>query len=94
MSDKTISVGSVSKVIALITSIIAAWIFLTSNFVSAADYHEDSLVMQATFIALRIDIVESRIERETDIDKKKKLERSRDNLERQQDIIMEKQLDN
>ena len=93
MSDKTISVASVSKVIALITSIIAAWIFLTSNFVSAADYREDSLVMQATLVEINLDIIEDRLDRETDEARKEKLKHRRAKLERQQEIIMERQLD-
>ncbi len=79
-----------------IGTVIAAWVFLTSTFVMAADYHEDSLTMQATLIEMQIDIIEDRIERAEDqVDpiKVEKLKHRRNRLERKMDIVMEKQLE-
>ena len=94
---QTITVSAVSKVIGLIGSVIVAWVFLTSTFVSAGEYHDDQLALRGTLVAIHINLVESRIDRAEDnfdMDEVKELEHQRDLLERQQEIIMEKQLDN
>lgn len=93
---QTITVTQVSKVFGLIGMIAGALLFLFSTFVLAADYRDDQLTMQATFIEMQLDSLEDRIERATyklDIDKVNKLEHRRDRLEKKQDIIMGKQLE-
>ncbi len=97
MKDLHITVSSVSKVIGLIGSVVVAWVFLTSTFVSAGEYHEDQLALRATLVAIQVNLVEEQIDRaekDYDMEKVKKLEHTRGKLERQQEIIMEKQLEN
>ena len=81
----------------LIASVIIVWLFLTTQFVSAADYQEDRLDFKATLISMQLDLVQDRLDRavaRNDTVQIKKIERHRDQLERQQGMIMEKQLDN
>ena len=96
MSEKTISVGSVSKVIALISAIVGAWLFLTTHLVMAGEYQEDRLEMQAVLVAIQVDLLDVRIKRATkdnDVEEVKELEYHKQRLERHQDMILNKQLD-
>ncbi len=91
-----ISISSLSKVFALIGTIIGAWLFLSSTFVNAADYREDSLIIQASFVEMQLYALEDRIDRAKytlNSELVDKLERRRNRLERQQEIIMEKQFE-
>jgi len=79
----------------LIAGSILTWVFLSNQFVTAAEYNQDRLAYHATMVAIQVELVEIRIddaEDDSEPDRVKELERRRGRLERQQEIIMEKQL--
>jgi len=95
MEQKTIK--HIAEGFGLVASVIVGWLFISAQFVSAADYQKDRLDLQATMLSIQLDYVEDRLDRaiaRRDVDQIKKIEHHRGQLERQQVIIMEKQLDN
>jgi len=94
--NNTITIHNLAKVFALVGTIIAGWVYLTSNFVSSAEFRKHNYTIHASFTEMQIDIIEDRMDRalESGEDMKlKKLSRRRDRLERKQEIITEKQLE-
>jgi uncharacterized membrane protein (DUF106 family) len=96
IKDLQVSLSFVTKVLGLIGTIVLAWIFMTSNFVMASQYHDDQLAMRATLLGIQIDMLQSRVDRANEdghAAKERKLEHQRERLEREQEMVMEKQLD-
>ncbi len=95
MTKNSISVASVSKVTALLASIIMGWIFLTTQLVNANDYYKDSLSIQESLVEIRMEIVGDRLDtanRLGDVSKADKLERRLASLEQKHAIIADKKL--
>ena len=94
--NNAITINNLGKVFVLIGTIIAGWVYLTSNFVGAAEFRQHNYTVHASFIEMQIDIIEDRIDRALKAGedmKVKKLNHRRDRLERKQEIITVKQLD-
>jgi len=84
-----------AEIVGVVATFAAAWVYVTSNLVFAADYYRDNLVIQQSFVEINIDILEDRIERANrtgDVNKAIRLGRRLVLLEQKQVIIVEKQL--
>lgn len=94
--NNTITIHNLAKLFVLVGTIIAGWVYLTSNFVSSAEFRKHNYTIHASFIEMQIDIIEDRIDRALksgDDMKVMKLSRRRDRMESKQEIITQKQFD-
>lgn len=82
-----------SRGLTIIASIIAGWLFLSSQFVNAENYYKDNLNIQEQLVEINISILEYRIDNTNgDVNKKALLERRLTTLEKRKSIIEDKLL--
>ena len=81
---------SLKHSLAIIGTIIGAWIFATEYFALASDVKQYELTTEQAFVEMQIDIIEDRIERAEEtgrINKIKRLNKRLKRIEKRQELL-------